>query len=191
MWGFLEMTCNEISELMALALDQPLDERARSGLRAHLQGCGNCRRLWSAFQEVDRLFRASPLATAPPGFTARTVAVTLARKRRDSMILGGIALLWAMFVVVGLLLMSILDSSGIIIGLLGQPTVLTQAPQWVGLLGEVLLNLGQMAWSLVWLLRQIASLPAVALTLLLAMSSGLVVLIVLMRTGQQPAPSLL
>lgn len=185
------MTCNQMSELMSLALDEPPDERIRAGLQAHLQSCSDCQRLWSAFQQVDRLFLAAPLATAPPGFTSRAVVAAIARKRRDSVILGGLALVWGVFVLLALVVVSVLGNSEIIIGLLGLPTVLAQAPQWFGLAAEGLLSLGRLAWSFVWLLRAVASLPAVAVMLWLAMGSGVIVLIVLMRTGQYPAPSLL
>lgn len=185
------MTCDEMTELMSLALDQPLDGPAHSGLQTHLQDCLSCQRLWSAFQEIDRLFLTTPLAVAPAGFASRAVAATVARRRRDSLILGGIAVLWGLFVMLTLLVISVVDNSGVVIALLGQSTALAQAAEWLALLSQILLHFGEIAWRLVWLLRQLASVPAVALTLLLAMSSGLVVLVVLMRTGQRPAPSLL
>jgi anti-sigma factor RsiW len=185
------MTCAELSELMSAALDRPPDERVRSALRSHLDECQECRYLWQALQDVDRLFRAAPLATAPPGFTARVVAAAVAHKRRDSFVLGAVAVLWGAFVVLVLALLSLLGVSDQIISFLGMPSVLIQAPQWLSLAGEVLLTLGEMTWSMLWMLRELVAIPVVALALIMALSSGLVVLVILMRTGERPAPSLL
>lgn len=185
------MTCEEIGELMSMALDKPPDSSAHFAFDAHLSSCMACQRLWVSLQQVDRLFRAAPMIAAPAGFASRAVAAAVVQKRRDSVVLGALALLWGALLVIGGLLISVLGISGVVTTLVGLPVVVTDAPSWLPIAGEVLVTLARIGWTVLSVLRDFVAMPLVATLLMGGVGSGLLVLTVLMRTGQRPAPSLL
>ena len=64
----------------------------RSQLEDHLVDCGECQSVWEALVEVDRLFKAEPMATPRPGFTGRFKARLEQRHSRPRAVGGALAL---------------------------------------------------------------------------------------------------
>ncbi len=55
----------DVADVHLLA-DGELDDRAAAGVRAHIAGCGDCRRQWDATVKVRRLLVAATLAKSLP-----------------------------------------------------------------------------------------------------------------------------
>jgi len=84
---------------MNLALDDQLDDGARSELKAHLMDSSEDARLWDNMRTVDRLFSAAPLCEAPSDFAAKVMATIVSgkvpkpvRQRQDGYTMSGLAL---------------------------------------------------------------------------------------------------
>lgn len=77
---------------MQAALDGSLAPDQRSQLDGHLVDCGECQSVWDALVEVDRLFRAEPMAAPRAGFTGRFKARLEQRRSRPKVVWGALAL---------------------------------------------------------------------------------------------------
>ena len=79
-------------EWMQAVLDGAIDPADRRALEAHLATCLNCQATWAGLSEVQRLFRAEPLAGPRPGFSGRFQARLAQRRSRPHAIWGALAL---------------------------------------------------------------------------------------------------
>jgi anti-sigma factor RsiW len=66
--------CDDARTWMARGADGSLDEALRLALAAHLASCAACRDEAGAQGDVASVLRSRPVATVPPGFSARVSA---------------------------------------------------------------------------------------------------------------------
>ncbi|MHB1295682.1 MAG: hypothetical protein ACYC4R_11885 [Anaerolineae bacterium] len=63
------MQCPEVTELMSLSLDMPLEAHDEEFLQEHLAACHDCTQTWMRMQTLSSLLAAAPAIPAPPLFT--------------------------------------------------------------------------------------------------------------------------
>jgi len=89
------MSCQDISLLMSLALDQSLTQVEVRCLEEHLRQCPTCQEEWESMQRVSRLFTDAPMMEPPPGFADRVMQRLAQRQARRRRLVAGTALLVA------------------------------------------------------------------------------------------------
>ncbi len=68
------MRCGKAQRLISIALDGELDPERDQALRAHLTGCGECRRVATSFQQLGRALDVAHAAEPKWGFAERLAA---------------------------------------------------------------------------------------------------------------------
>jgi predicted anti-sigma-YlaC factor YlaD len=89
------MTHRPYLDLMQTALDAGkarLMPDQQAELDQHLAECAECRSLWEALAEADRLFKSAPLALPRPGFTGRFKTRLAAQHSRPKTVWGALVL---------------------------------------------------------------------------------------------------
>jgi predicted anti-sigma-YlaC factor YlaD len=89
------MTHKPYLDWMHAALDAgeaQLASDQRLQLDAHLSDCAECRLMWEALTEADRLFASAPMAAPRPGFTGRFKARLAQKRSRPRAVWGALAL---------------------------------------------------------------------------------------------------
>ncbi len=85
------MNCEEALTWIMQVLDGETGPDGETSLSEHLQACPTCRSRWEYLRKVNRMLRAAPAVSPPPGLTARVLTrIEQHRCRRN--VLGGLAL---------------------------------------------------------------------------------------------------
>jgi predicted anti-sigma-YlaC factor YlaD len=142
------MSCQDISLLMSLALDQSLTQVEARDLEDHLKRCPTCQEEWKAMQRVSRLFAAAPLMEPSAGFADRVMQRLAQRQARRRTLVAGAALL------VICLSLGALALPGIVTWLAMLWQVITEPALWShGVkLAAQLLNLAESVGGACWLI---------------------------------------
>jgi hypothetical protein len=67
------MICRDARELLSALIDEQLTEAEELSVRAHLEGCAECRSLAAELESAVAAVRALPRVEATPDFTARVM----------------------------------------------------------------------------------------------------------------------
>ena len=62
------MDCNQIQDLMSLALDDMLNKEEMQQFKGHIDGCSECREEYELFQSIHSTLTSEDAASLPDGF---------------------------------------------------------------------------------------------------------------------------
>jgi predicted anti-sigma-YlaC factor YlaD len=139
-------SCQDISQLMSLALDQSLTQGEVRCLEEHLEECPTCQEEWEAMQRISRLLTGVPLMGPPPGFAGRVMQRLARREARRRRFLAGVALLVACLGLGAFALPEIIGLLAMLWQVVSQPSLLGYGAKLVAQLLGLGESLGRACW---------------------------------------------
>jgi predicted anti-sigma-YlaC factor YlaD len=182
------MNCQDISQLMSLALDQSLSQVEARGLEDHLKRCETCQEEWEAMQRISRLFTAAPLMEPPAGFADRVMQRLAQRQARRRRFLIGAALLVICLSLGALALPGIVGWLAMLWQVITEPTLLSHGAKLVAQLLNLAESVGGACWLIITVLPFYLSQPVLLgySFLALALTALWIRLVAGRRNGYQP-----
>jgi anti-sigma factor RsiW len=153
------MSCQDISQLMSLALDQSLAQAEASCLKEHLRLCPTCQEEWEAMQRISRLFTAAPLMEPSADFADRVMLRLAQRQARRRRFLIGAALLVICLSLGALALPGIVVWLAMLWQLITEPALLSHGAKLVAQLLSLAESVGGACWLIITALLSHLSQP--------------------------------
>lgn len=179
------VSCQDISRLMSLALDQSLTPGEARCLEEHLRQCSTCREEWEAMQRVSRLLAEAPLMGPPPRFAARVMQRLARRRARRQRFLTGIALLVACLGLGAFALPEIIGLLALLWQVVSQPSLLGYGVKLMAQLLDLAQSLGGACWLVIAALLSCLNQPALlGYSLLVVVLTALWIRLVAGRRGE-------
>ncbi|MDQ4076004.1 MAG: zf-HC2 domain-containing protein [Chloroflexota bacterium] len=169
--------CDEILELTSLCLDDELDEDDRKRLNRHMANCPDCAHLFTELRAVDVLFRQSPMAAAPEGFTGRAVNAAFEAHQRRNLHFGLLVLLLGTIVISSLVLLGHIDLLWMVASVLLAPGFFSDGLTWLIEIGESLMVAGRVGLTVLEILRNLLVGPLLVPSLILLLSTAFLFLV--------------
>ena len=181
-------SCQDIGQLMSLALDRSLTQGEARGLEEHLKRCPTCREEWEAMQRVSRLFTDAPLMGPPPGFADRVMQRVARRRACRQRLLAGAALLVICLSLVALALPETVRLLAVLWQVITKPSLLSHGAKLIAQLLNLAESLGRACWLVAIALSSSLNQPALLgySLLVLALTALWIRLVAGRRGGYRP-----
>lgn len=182
------MSCQDISLLMSLALDQSLTQVEVRCLEEHLRQCPTCQEEWESMQRVSRLFTDAPLIGPPAGFADRVMQRLAQRQARRRRLVAGAALLVACLSLAALALPETVRLLAMLWQVVTEPSLLSHGAKLAAQLLDLAESLGRACWLIITALFSSLSQPALLgySFLVLALTALWIRLVAGRRGGYRP-----
>jgi anti-sigma factor RsiW len=142
-------SCQDVSRLMSLALDQSLTQGEAHGLEDHLKRCTTCQEEWEALQRISRLFTDAPLMGPPPGFANRVMQRLAQRQARNRSLLIGAALLVVCLSLAALALPETVRLLAVLWQVATEPSLLSHGAKLAAQLLDLAESVGRACWLII------------------------------------------
>ncbi|MBM4465186.1 MAG: hypothetical protein FJ014_06505 [Chloroflexi bacterium] len=140
------VSCQDIGQLMSLALDQSLTQGEVHCLEKHLEGCPTCQKEWKAMQHISRLLTDAPLVGPLPGFVDRVMQRVARRQARRHKLLAGAMLVVACLGLGAFVLPEIIGLLALLWQVISQPSLLGHSAKLVAQFLALVESLGRACW---------------------------------------------
>ncbi len=162
------MQCHIASELLSVQLDSHLAEEEQEALQRHLAGCAQCRQELAWMERADALFQGVTLATPSPQLAEAIMARVQRRAASTAMLRGGMIVLLAAIVLLGVVLVPLAAFYG--------PLAVSASPATVSALVGVIVRMAGILLTLLQagylVLRAIVASPGIAALVVYAVGAA-------------------
>ena len=142
-------SCQDISLLMSLALDQSLTKVEARDLEEHLRRCPTCQEEWESMQRVSRLFTDAPLIGPPAGFADRVMQRLAQRQARRQGLVVGAALLVVCLSLAALALPETVRLLAMLWQVVTEPSLLSHGAKLAAQLLDLAEAVGRACWLII------------------------------------------